>query len=370
MSSAPPNARNERDETDSSLRSEREKSDDELSKRGAAIEEDSNEVVDHARQRADEVLGRARELADEKLSGSVARDALEEERELEDAALREERLVDDKALAREREERRRALASLMRFEREQTDEHLLSERSRADDLLAARDEFMAMVSHDLRTLLGGIALSTALQMRHAKDDEAGRQTVDAARKIQRSTARMNRLIGDLIDVTSIEAGRLSMELELRDVVALIRETVEAFQPAASTKGIALEVELAEGTVLARFDHGRILQVLANLLSNAMKFTREGGRISLRVAPAGSDVLFSVSDTGSGIPPDQLEAIFERFWQVKQHDRRGLGLGLFIARCVLDAHGGRVWAESELGRGSRFFFTLPAEKPEVSHSLAE
>jgi signal transduction histidine kinase len=216
-----------------------------------------------------------------------------------------------------------------------------------------------MVSHDLRTLLGGIALSAALQLRHARDDEGGGHTVKAAQKIQRYTARMNRLIGDLIDVTSIEAGQLSVDLEQRDAKALFRETVEAFQPTASAKGITLDVELTNGAVLANFDHDRILQVLANLVSNAIKFTGDGGRISVRIVPAGSEVLFSVSDTGSGIPSDQLEAIFERFWQVMAHDRRGLGLGLFITRCIVEAHGGRVWAESDLGKGSRFFFTLPA-----------
>lgn len=362
MSNVPPKAHIERGETDDSLRTEREKSDDELRQRGAAVEEGSNEVIDRARERADEVLGMARERANQKLPDDVSREArrvLDAERELEDAVLREERQVDDEALTRERDDRKRALDDLLRFEREQTDERLLIERSRADHLLAARDDFLGMVSHDLRTLLGGIALSAALQLRYAKDDEGGRQTVKAAHKIQRYTARMNRLIGDLIDVSSIEAGRLSVELGRHDAMALIRETEEAFQPSASAKGIAIERELTEGAVLAKFDHDRILQVLANLLSNAIKFTPEGGRIWLRVAPAGSEVLFSVSDTGSGIPAEQLEAVFERFWQVKAHDRRGLGLGLFITRCIVEAHGGRVWAESEPGKGSRFFFTLPA-----------
>lgn len=305
------------------------------------------------------MLHRARRRADEKAPGGVAWETVEAERELEDAVLCQEREVNDETLTHEREEEKRALAHLLRYEREQTDDHLLVERSRADRLLAARDDFMGMVSHDLRTLLGGIALTAALQIRHAKDDEGGRHTVDAARKIQRYTARMNRLIGDLIDVTGIEAGRLSVDLGQRDAVALLRETAEAFQPSASANGITLDVELAKGAVLATFDQDRILQVLANLVSNAIKFTNDGGRISVRVAPAGSEVLFSVRDTGSGIPTEQLEAIFERFWQGTAHDRRGLGLGLFITRCIVEAHGGRVWAESDLGKGSRFFFTLPA-----------
>ncbi len=359
MSSPSPKAQNERDETDDSLRSEREKTDDELVERSGAIEEDSNQIVDRARRRADEVLDRARRLADENAPGDACSEGLDAERALEDAVLREERQVDDEVLTHERETQKRALASLLRFEREQTDDRLLVERARADRLLAARDNFMGMVSHDLRTLLGGIALSAALQLRHAKDDESGEQTVKAAQKILRYTARMTRLIGDLIDVTSIEAGRLAVDLEQRAAMALFRETVEAFQPTASAKGITLDVEPAKGAVLANLDHDRILQVLANLVSNAIKFTGDGGRISVRVAPAGNEVVFSVSDTGSGIPTEQLEAIFERFWQVTAQDRRGLGLGLFIARCIVEAHGGRIWAESDLGQGSRFYFTLPA-----------
>ena len=103
-------------------------------------------------------------------------------------------------------------------------------------------------------------------------------------------------------------------------------------------------------------------MLANLLSNAIKFTGEGGKIAVNVEPSGSEVRFSVADTGAGIAGDHLGSIFERFWQVTQGDRRGLGLGLFISKCIVEAHGGRIWVESEIGKGSTFCFTLPGAAP--------
>jgi signal transduction histidine kinase len=147
-------------------------------------------------------------------------------------------------------------------------------------------------------------------------------------------------------------------LRPEDAILLVRETVEAFQPAAAAKGISLDSDVARDSLLARFDHERILQVLANLLSNAIKFTPEGGRISIRVEPAQEEVRFSVTDTGPGITEESLGRIFERFWQVRASDKRGLGLGLYISKCIVEAHGGRIWAESKPGAGSSFFFTLP------------
>ncbi len=171
---------------------------------------------------------------------------------------------------------------------------------------------------------------------------------------------MNRLIGDLIDVASIDAGKLAITSARGDVAALIAEAVDTFQAAASAKGISLQAEIAEDPLLAEFDHDRMLQVLANVISNAIKFTSQGGSIRVRGERAGDELRFCVSDTGSGIPGNMLEAIFERFWQVGKDDRRGVGLGLYISRCIVEAHGGKIWAESTLGEGSRLCFTLPTQ----------
>jgi signal transduction histidine kinase len=353
----------ERKQTDESLHVERKKTDYELGKQHASMDKDSDAVVQQEREHADEVLEKAREHADESLERDVpGRRALRQERAQEDAAVEQGRLTADETLTGERQERTRALANLLRLEREQTDERLLIERARGDADLAMRDDFMGMVAHDLRTLLGGIALGAEVQIRSATtNDGAGRRILDAAAKIQRLTARMNRLIGDLVDVVSIEAGRFAIAPTNHDAEALIREVLETFQPTASAKRISLNAT-TNGPLLLRLDHERIFQVLANLVSNAIKFTDEGGTISLRVASVGSEVRFSVTDTGAGIAGDHLESIFERFWQVSPGDRRGLGLGLFISRCIVEAHGGRIWTESEVGKGSTFYFVLAGAAP--------
>jgi signal transduction histidine kinase len=149
----------------------------------------------------------------------------------------------------------------------------------------------------------------------------------------------------------------------RDEVTLPRfhqtSRTAVFRPLASVKNISVASDVRAGSLLARYDHERILQVLANLVGNAIKFTGEGGRIDLIVEATGDDVRFAVQDSGAGIAPDKLNVIFERFWQVADQRRSGLGLGLFISKCIVEAHGGRIWAESHPGAGSTFYFTLPA-----------
>ncbi|HEU4537692.1 MAG TPA: HAMP domain-containing sensor histidine kinase, partial [Polyangiaceae bacterium] len=275
--------------------------------------------------------------------------------------LKVERAAADEALRRERMEEARTLAALLPLEREKTDRYLLTERARSDDAVAHRDDFLGMVSHDLRTLLGGIAMSAAFLLSLPAEGEAGERTHVEARRIRRFTARMNRLIGDLLDVVSIESGKLQVVPERHDAARLLNETLEAFQPIASAKGVAIGTEVRGGSALASFDHERILQVLANLVSNAIKFTESGGRVGLRIEPAGDDVRFTVRDSGPGVAAEAADSIFERFWQADRNDRRGLGLGLYISRCIVEAHGGKIWVESEPGKGSAFHFTLPGAR---------
>ena len=241
-------------------------------------------------------------------------------------------------------------------ERAATDAYLLTERARSDDAVAHRDDFLGMVAHDVRNLLNGVVLS--LELLRPGDEEPAPHVAAAATRIRRYVARMNRLIGDLVDVTSIDAGKLAMAPVEGDAAALVTEATETFQPAAREKGVSLSAEVPAGPLLAEFDHDRMLQVFANLIANAIKFTPSGGKIIVRVEAAPGMLRFCVSDTGVGIPAPMLEAIFERFWQVGENDRRGMGLGLYISKCIVEAHGGRIWAESELGKGSRVYFTLP------------
>jgi signal transduction histidine kinase len=352
----------ERGQTDESLRLEREKTDRALAERQAAAEEDSDLVVNRARENADAVLTDARAKADQRLDEALPQVAtradLAEERLLEDEALQDERASADEILRRERNENARVLSRLLPLEREKTDRFLLTERARSDDALSNRDNFLGLVSHDLRNLLGGIVLNAELLSARAPEDDDGKQTLVATARIQRYAARMNRLIGDLVDVASIDAGRLAVTPAPGDAAALIAEAVDTFQAAASAKGIALQTERIERPLPARFDHDRMLQVLANVISNAIKFTSQGGSIRIRGECAGDELRVSISDTGSGIPGNMLEAIFERFWQVGKNDRRGVGLGLYISRCIVETHGGRIWAESKPGEGSTICFTLP------------
>ena len=179
-----------------------------------------------------------------------------------------------------------------------------------------------------------------------------------AERIQRAGARMNRLIGDLVDIASIEAGVLRVTREVGDPTQVVTEALDTFQAQAAAKGVSLVAELVPPPSLAAFEPARILQVLANLLSNAIKFTPANGKVVVRVERIGGEVRFAISDTGEGIPADKMEAIFERFLQITENDRRGLGLGLYISKCIVQGHGGRIWAQSRIGEGSTFCFTLP------------
>ena len=347
----------ERDHTDASLQAERSNSDRVIAETLEGTEADADELVDRARRNADDVLEAARERADRRRvvtdpppgrAHDLARD-----RALEDDALRDERAVADEILRRERDEQARVLAALLPLERERTDRNLLTERKRSDDALATRDDFLGMVSHDLRNLLSGIVLNANVLTLTAREHDGGERTVAGMQRIQRYAARMSRLIGDLVDIVSIDAGRLAVSCETADATALLTEVVDSFAASAVEKGVSLELDVAAHPLLAAFDHDRLVQVLANLVTNALKFTARGGSVVVRGECGTSDLHLWVSDTGCGIDHRLFEAVFERFWQVGTNDRRGLGLGLYIARCIVAAHRGRIWVQSELGQGSEF-----------------
>jgi signal transduction histidine kinase len=364
VSAMPDKPRREaREHTDSRLKAERGKTDEELAKRTRAAEDEADRVVDQARERAADVLRTARKRADERMPYSRPSDAerasTAQERSLADEVLPREYAVADKAAVDERAKRARLVTELLAQERQDTDRGLLLERVDADAVIARRDEFLGMVSHDLRNELAGIAMSVALILRHVTDDDPGRKVFRSATNIQRINLRMGRLIGDLLDVVSIDVGKFTVLPEDHDVCRTVAEIVESFEPIASAKGIALTLKLVDESLPARFDHHRVQQVLGNLLTNALKYTSEGGTVVVSAQRKGGDVWFVVEDSGSGIAADRLQMIFERFSQGRRADRKGLGLGLYIASRIVRAHGGKIWAESEVGRGSRFCFTLPA-----------
>lgn len=360
----------ERSRTNESLRGERDRTDQALVERQKAEAAEADDVVQRARETADAVLDGAREKADRQTEsapdeGAGPVRAVATERKVEDAAIEDERAAADESLRIERESNARALRDLLPLERVKTDRSLLTERARTDDALASSDDFLSIVAHDLRNLVGGVVMSAALLAQRAESQEAGGDgaaVLAEVRRIQRYAARMNRLIGDLLDVGSIEAGRLAVVPSPGDMAALVAEAVDAFKDLAHAAGVTLTTD-APGTPLpGEFDHDRMLQVLANLVTNAIKFTPRGGTIRIHAAGDAGDLHVGVEDTGSGIPPEMLEAVFERFWQVTAGDRRGMGLGLYISRRIVEAHGGTIRAESTPGKGSRFTLTIPAVAP--------
>jgi signal transduction histidine kinase len=186
--------------------------------------------------------------------------------------------------------------------------------------------------------------------------------------IRRSAEHMNRLIQDLLDASRIDSGNLSLEKSTLNARDLLREACEMLGPLALHGEIDLSVDTTAAIPDFNADKGRLLQVLSNLVGNAIKFTPKGGRISVTAATetdlASKCVFarFSVTDTGPGIPPEQLPHIFSRGWQARRGDRRGIGVGLAIASGIVEAHGGRIWVDSKLGEGSNFLFTVPVAAP--------
>jgi len=346
----------ERAKTDDSLRTERKKTDAHIKTSRASAERTADGVVDHARAVADAVVSAARSKADHLPRRGKAAAPVSGERAEADRTVRGERAVADGVLRTDRQDQADALASLLVHERAATDAYLLTERARSDDAVANRDDFLGMVAHDVRNLLNGVVLN--LELLQPVGAEPERRVSTGLDRIRRYVARMNRLIGDLVDVTSIDAGRLAMDRKEGDAALLAAEATDAFQPAAAEKGVTLVSEIAAQPVLATFDRDRMLQVFANLLANAIKFTPAGGVITLAMEEGRGVLRFSVRDTGVGIAPSMLQAIFERFWQVDSGDRRGQGLGLYISKCIVEAHGGRIWAESTVGKGTELWFTLP------------
>jgi signal transduction histidine kinase len=349
----------QRDQTDVSLRAERARADASARHKLEESEDQADDLVRKARDLADEVVQTARDHADREHSAgqSVDQPESEEARLVADGRLHTARSDADAALEQERDERRRYLAAFLAVEREATDADLRGERASADTAMAARDDFLANVSHDLRSLLTGLSYNAILAFKKAPPGPAGDPVRKHAETSQRLVQRMNRMVNDLLDVVSIEAGTLAILSEPVEVEKLLQDTLDSFEPIAQAKRITLVADGGVPPLRAELDGGRILQVLANMVSNAIKFTPPDGRVALQVRADRDHIHVTVRDTGIGIPPEALDKVFERFRQVST-DRRGLGLGLHISKSIVEAHGGRMWVESELGAGSTFHVTLP------------
>jgi signal transduction histidine kinase len=226
----------------------------------------------------------------------------------------------------------------------------------------ARDDTLAAISHDLRNGLNTVLTAAGLLLRSLPPDDAGRRDRRHVEAIRRSAERMNRLIGDLLDVASIEAGRLFVEPRSEPVRPMLQEALAACRDQAREKSLTVEQSNGSVEIDVVCDRERVLQVLGNLIGNAIKFTPDGGSVRVNAEQLDAEVLFSVRDSGIGVSPKQLPHVFDRFWQATPKARLGSGLGLTIAKGVVEALGGRIWVESRPGEGTTFFFTLPLASP--------
>lgn len=324
-----------RDKTDKSLEEERKKIDEHFEQQAREIEEKTSEEL------------RSIQRAAEELEGSDKSQAVKRE---EDRARTQERV--QKELIAETE-------ALLERERQHTDSSLLEERVHVDIDLITRNQFLAIVSHDLKNSVVAISIRTRLMRnglsRGAMDAGSLLENIGI---IEHAAASMHRMINDLLDVERMAHDKLILKPERIDLHALLQECMDLFSPISSSKNFSMTSHISSEPISAHADHDRILQVLSNLIGNSLKFTPNGGSIELSARKGETEVEISVTDNGPGIPEQAKAHLFERFSQLQMNDRRGLGLGLFIAKWIVEAHRGRIWVTSDVGKGSTFSFTLP------------
>jgi PAS domain S-box-containing protein len=241
----------------------------------------------------------------------------------------------------------------------------ISARQRAEDALhqaiQARDDMMGIVSHDLRNPANAVKM---LARSILEGDTAHLLTDDIVERLQvvrQAAEQMDALIQDLLDVTRIEAGRLTVSPEQVAADWLVSRSVEALRPLADASGVSLQADVSAEVPNMQADPNRMLQVLSNIIGNAIKFTPAGGAVRVGVGVSDGEVVFTVSDTGIGVAADQLPRVFDRFVQISsgaRGTRHGAGLGLPIARGIVEAHGGRIWMDSTPGTGTTVRFTVP------------
>lgn len=231
-------------------------------------------------------------------------------------------------------------------------------RATAEAATRAREDTLAVVSHDLRTPLSTISIGAQLMLTAMPDDEEYAKYRRGAAAIQRAAQNMTRLVNDLLEVSRMEAGKMSLEKVPQPVDHLISQAVETAAPLAATRGQRLAVENEAAGRLVSCDAGRVARVFSNLLGNAIKFTRLNGNITVGVRRARDELEFWVADDGPGITPEHLPHVFERHWQARVVDRECVGLGLAIAKGIVESHGGTIRVASSHA-GTTFSFTIPA-----------
>ncbi len=230
--------------------------------------------------------------------------------------------------------------------------------------MAARDEMVAVLSHDLRNPLNSVLIASTVLAEYGEPGHLSEQDHKQVDIIRRAAGQMTSLVQDLLDVSALESGSVAMQPVPTAVGVLLAAACDMLASAAEQGEVEIVCsEPPEPLPRVLADYGRMLQVLSNVLGNAVKFTPPGGRVTIGAERAADYVRFWVRDTGPGIDRHHLPHLFDRFWQARRGARAGSGLGLSIARSVVEGHGGQIWAESEPGAGSTFHFTLPvAQEP--------
>ncbi len=355
--------------TDASLDAERATADAALVRTAANIQRKLDVLIARDRVVADQRLTMFRENADAVLAGQRAASSepsvrVEEERAVADDGMRAERSAADALIDHERRRvdaragtRRdmRARADVAQgVRRADTNERLQGERSDADAIEADHSDVLAMVTHDLRTPLCGIVLNAEFLAETAANEAAR----GAADDVTLAAARMGRLLTDLLDVARVDVGSFPLTKRPHDVGAFTSQVHRAFLPTFDARGVSFGIDVPVADIVASFDHDRLMQLISNLLGNAMRFTPPGGTVSVHVESDDEHLVYVVRDDGAGIPADALPHIFERFWQRSDDSRRGLGLGLYLCRVIAQAHGGDITAQSELGVGTTMRVSLP------------
>lgn len=241
-------------------------------------------------------------------------------------------------------------------------EELSTLNARLQELERLRSEFLAMVSHDLHTPLTAIKGSMEVLLHEGVGIELSRELLGIA---QKNTDRLFRMVSDILDLARIEAGRFEIRREPFDVVVGLRGTIDRLRRLAQDRQISLTLQAPDGLPQVPADGLRMDQVFSNLLSNALKFTPRGGQIGVTVQELPAELLVQIRDSGLGIPAEHLDRIFDRFYRVPlpaEEKVEGTGLGLSICKAIVEEHGGRIWVESAVGKGSTFSFTLPKGPP--------
>jgi|JI10StandDraft_1071094.scaffolds.fasta_scaffold159849_2 signal transduction histidine kinase len=368
----------EREQTDISLTVERDKANESLVKAKVKTEQRTDKLVKEDRKEADDKTSTSRTTADnirdsrrENINPDIIQvqkktdDLLVAERIKADTAVEQERLRVDAAISKERQSKDILIEGLLHQEREATDTNLRVERVKADSevqnaqfKLTTRDEFLAIVSHDLKNPLGAIAMSAEIMMVENKSNDVLKKRIEA---IQRNAQTALRLISDILDMERIAQGKLELQWSKESINEIITEALSGFEGTASLKSITLNNQSDKSDKNISCDKDRVIQILNNLIGNALKFTPEGGCINLKAELHNNDVEVQVTDNGPGIPKEKQNEIFNRMTQLASADRQGLGLGLYISKMLVEAHHGKIWVDSQVGKGSTFHFTLPLKQ---------